>query len=613
MPAIRYRPVRLGESPCTLETDESGIAHVQPRKTLGTYPERLLDRLIEGATSHPDRTLVARRENGGAWREVSYAQMLQQVRAIAQALSTRDLSVDRPLLILSGNSIEHLSMAFAAMWTGIPHCPLSPAASLRSADYGKVHHAMTLLTPGMVFADDLDAFAPAIAATVPDDVEVVGVTGTLDSHAVSDYASLAATLATSAVDDLHAATGPDTIAKFLFTSGSTSLPKAVITTQRMLCSNQQMLLETFPFLADEPPVLVDWLPWNHTFGGSHNIGIALYNGGSLYINEGRPTPELFGETVRNLKDVSPTLYLDVPRGWEELADSLEKDAELRRSFYARLKLQFFAAAGLSQQTWNRLDALAEQECGERIRVMAGLGCTETAPSSMFTTVPEIRAGTVGLPCPGCTLKLVPADDRLEARFAGPHVTPGYWREPERTASAFDAEGFYCSGDALDFMVADDLSYGFVFDGRISENFKLSSGSFVNMGAIRTRILEATKPYVQDVVITGAQRNTVGALVFVAPTACRKLADAGHDTPVETLLDDPALQAHFSAWFKQINQSATGSATHIAQACLVGEPPSFDVGEITDKGSINQRRVLEHRAELVDALHAGTAAHMIATD
>lgn len=613
MPATRYRPVRLGESPCTLETDESGIAHVRPRKALGTYPERLLDRLIEGASRHPDRTLVARRESGGGWHELSYEQMLARVRALAQALSERELSEDRPLLILSGNSIEHLSMSFAAMWAGIPHCPLSPAASLRSADYGKVQHAMTLLTPGMVFADDLAAFAPAIEATVPNDVEVVGVTGTLESHPVTDYAELTATPTTSATDALFEATGPDSIAKFLFTSGSTSLPKAVTTTQRMLCSNQQMLLETFPFMADEPPVLVDWLPWNHTFGGSHNIGIALYNGGSLYINEGRPTPELFGETIRNLKDVSPTLYLDVPRGWEELADALEKDADLRRSFYARLKLQFFAAAGLSQQTWDRLDALAEAECGERIRVMAGLGCTETAPSSMFTTVPEIRAGAVGLPCPGCTLKLVPVDDRLEARFAGPHVMPGYWRDREQTARAFDADGFYCSGDAVDFMVAGDLDYGFVFDGRISENFKLSSGSFVNMGEIRTRILEATKPYVQDVVITGEQRDTVGALVFVAPGACRKLAAAAEDTPIDTLLDDPDLQTRFAAWFARINRDATGSATRVAQACLVSEPPSFDIGEVTDKGSINQRRVLEQRAELVDALHAGTAAHRVAID
>jgi feruloyl-CoA synthase len=613
MPATRTRPVRIGESPCTLETDASGVHYVRSKTELDAYPARLLDRLVDGAQAHPERTLIARRGADDSWHEVSYAQVLARVRSIAQALDARALSADRPLLILSGNSVEHLCMAFAAMWAGIPHCPLSPAASLRSTDYGKVRHAMELLTPGLVFADDIDAFGPAIAATVPEEIEVIGVRGTLASHTVTDYASLVATQATPAIDAVHAATGPDTIAKFLFTSGSTSLPKAVITTQRMLCANQQMLLQTFPFLADEPPVLVDWLPWNHTFGGSHNIGIALYNGGSLYINEGRPTPELFGETIRNLKDVSPTVYLDVPRGWEELANALARDAELRRSFYARLKLQFFAAAGLSQQTWNRLDELAEEECGERIRVMAGLGCTETAPSSTFTTVPVVRAGAVGLPCPGCTLKLVPIDDRLEARFAGPHVMPGYWRNAEKTASVFDNEGYYCSGDAVAFMDRHDLAYGFVFDGRIAENFKLSSGSFVDMGTLRSRILEATKPYVQDVVITGEQYDTVGALVFPALPACRELIDAPADTPVETLLDNDTLRTQFAAWFEQINASATGSASRIDRACLVAEPPSYDIGEITDKGSINQRRVLEKRSALVASLYEDTAAHRIPID
>ncbi len=611
MNANRYRPVALGDSPATINEQPSGMFRVQPTRELAAFPPRLLDALIDGAVRHPERTVVARRAADGQWRRRSYADMLKRVRAIAQALHERNLSAERPLLILSGNSIEHLEIAFGAMWAGIPHCPLSPAASLRSRDYSKVDHAMRLLTPGAVFADDLPAFAPAIQATAPIEVDILGVHGELSDRPMTSINELAATPPGVMIDALHAATGPDTIAKFLFTSGSTGRPKAVTTTQRMLCANQQMLLQTFPFLADEPPVLVDWLPWSHTFGGSHNVGIALYNGGSLYIDDGKPTPELFGETIRNLKDIQPTLHLNVPRGWEELTGALESDAALRASFYARLKLKFFAAAGLSQSVWDRLDAIALAECGERIRVMAGLGATETAPASMFTTTADIGAGSVGLPAPGCELKLVPVDDKLEARFRGPHVMPGYWRDPEQTARAFDAEGYYRSGDALTFADRQNPEYGFVFDGRMAENFKLSSGSFVDTGALRRRVLNESARYVQDVVVTGADREEAGLLIFIHADACRELAHMALDTPSTQTLASERLHAYFAQLLQRVNRAATGSASRIGRACILAEPPSFDAGEITDKGSINQRRVLTCRAAVVEALYDGTAANQIA--
>ncbi|ROO27608.1 feruloyl-CoA synthase [Salinisphaera orenii MK-B5] len=610
----RYRETALGRWSCHVETAADGAIYMRPNQGLEAYPERLLDRLIDGAQAYPDRSLVARRDADEAWRHVSYGEMLDRVRRIASALRERDLSAERPLLILSENSIEHLVLAFGAMYAGIPHCPLSPAASLRSSDYFKVAHAMRLLTPGLVFADDLNAYAPAIAATVDADTEVVGVRGTLESRAHTDFAELERHPAADDIDEVHAATGPDTVAKFLFTSGSTSLPKAVTTTQRMLCSNQQMLLQTFPFMAETPPVLVDWLPWNHTFGGSHNVGIVVYNGGTLYIDEGKPTPALFGETLRNLREISPTLYLNVPGCWEKLTRALETEPDLRRVFYKRLELKFFAAAGLAQSVWDRLDAIAEQECGERIPFMSGLGATETAPSAMFTTGGDLRAGAVGLPCPGSTLKLVPIEDqRYEARFAGPHVMPGYWRNADKSAEAFDDEQFYSSGDALEFADPHVPNRGLFFAGRIAENFKLSSGSFVATGALRGRVLGVAAPYFQDVVITGADRADIGLLIFADAQACQELADTRQAMNEEQLAACASIQRHFAELIAQVNRQATGSATRIARACILAEPPSFDAQEVTDKGSINQRRVLARRAELVDALHEDSAPHQLSID
>jgi feruloyl-CoA synthase len=370
-----------------------------------------------------------------------------------------------------------------------------------------------LLQPGLVFAADGQAFARAIEAVVPADTPLLLTAGELAGRDCHSFASLLGTQRCDEADTAFAATGPDSIAKFLFTSGSTKLPKAVITTQRMLCANQQMLLQTFPVFGEAPPVLVDWLPWNHTFGGSHNVGIVLYNGGTLYIDDGKPTPQHFAETLRNLREISPTAYLTVPKGWEELVAALEVDAELRDMFFARIKLFFFAGAGLSQAVWDRLDAVAEAHCGERIRMMAGIGMTETSPSCTFTTGPLAMAGYVGLPAPGCEVKLVPVDGKLEGRFRGPHVMPGYWRSPEQSAAVFDEEGFYCSGDALKLADPEHPEWGLMFDGRIAEDFKLNTGVFVSVGPLRTRVIMAGAPYIQDVVVTAPNRECIGLLVF----------------------------------------------------------------------------------------------------
>lgn len=608
-PAARYRPVSLGMPDVRIEA-RAGNLYLNPREALQPLPGRLLDRLLHWAEVRGEQTFVARRDAQGAWQAISYRDMLGRIRRIAAHLLDYGLSPARPLVILSGNDLEHLQLALAAYYIGVPYCPVSPAYSLVARDFAKLQHIVDLLQPGLVMAADGDAFARAIKAVVPVEVPLLLVQGDVAGRPQQRFDALLAPRDPAAADAAFARTGPDTIAKFLFTSGSTKLPKAVVTTQRMLCANQQMLLQTFPVFGEAPPVLVDWLPWNHTFGGSHNVGIVLYNGGSLYLDDGRPTPQLFGETLRNLREISPTAYLTVPKGWEELVEALERDAELRERFFARITLFFFAGAGLSQPVWNRLDRIAEQHCGERIRMMAGLGMTETAPSCTFTTGPLSLAGYVGLPAPGCEVKLAPVDGKLEARFRGPHVMPGYWRQDELNQEAFDEEGFYRSGDALRFADAERPEWGLMFDGRIAEDFKLSTGVFVSVGPLRTRVILQGSPYVQDVVVTGPDRQRIGLLVFPNLPACRELAGLGPEASVEAVLAAPALKAWLAGLLAALNREATGLASHIAWACPMVEPPSLDAGEITDKGSLNQRAVLGRRAELIDRLYDDPARHCV---
>ncbi|MDH1574709.1 feruloyl-CoA synthase [Pseudomonas sp. GD03746] len=599
----RYRQVSIGH-PKVQFSEADGILRMQAVEPLAPLPSRLLDRLLHWAAQRPDTTFIAARQPDGAWRTITYAQMLAQVRTIAANLLGFGLSAERPLALFSGNDIEHLQVALGAMYAGIPYCPVSPAYALLSQDFAKLRHVCEVLTPGLVFATDTQPFQRAFDAVLDPSVAVVSVRGQAPGRRHLSFDSLLQPGDLAPADAAFAATGPDTIAKFLFTSGSTKLPKAVVTTQRMLCANQQMLLQTFPVFAEEPPVLVDWLPWNHTFGGSHNLGIVLYNGGSFYLDAGKPTPQGFGETLRNLREISPTAYLTVPKGWEELVKALEQDAQLREVFFARMKLFFFAAAGLSQSVWDRLDRIAEQHCGERIRMMAGLGMTEAAPSCTFTTGPLSLAGYVGLPAPGCEVKLVPLDGKLEARFRGPHIMPGYWRSPQQTAEAFDDEGFYCSGDALKLADAQQPEQGLMFDGRIAEDFKLSSGVFVSVGPLRNRAVLEGSPYVQDIVVAAPDRECLGILVFPRLPECRQLAGLPAAASDAEVLGSDAVRSWFAAWLERLNRDAQGNASRIEWLSLLVEPPSIDAGEITDKGSINQRAVLQRRADTVEALYRG---------
>nr|WP_246182719.1 feruloyl-CoA synthase [Pandoraea pneumonica] len=577
---------------------EGEFWYLRSREALGDFPERLTDRLVSGAAKHPERWLIARRGADGEWIGISYAEMLARARSIGQALLDRGLSQSRPIAILSGNDLEHFQLALGAMFAGVPFAPISPAYSIVSTDYGKLRHTLGLLQPGLVYASDSKLYGRAMDAVLGDDVMRVTADGANDTLAFDALLDTAP----RDIDAAHAKVDGKTIAKILFTSGSTRQPKAVPTTQRMLCSNQQMLLQTFPTFGEAPPVLIDWLPWNHTYGGSHNVGIALYNGGTLYIDDGKPVAGKFDETLRNLREISPTVYFNVPKGWEDLAIALEKDAELRERFFAKVNLYFFGGAGLSQAAWDRLERVTETHCGERIRIMSGLGMTETSPSCMFTTGPIMRAGYIGLPAPGCEVKLAPVGGKLEVRFRGPNVMGGYWRH-EASDPVFDEEGYYCTGDAATFVDIAQPEIGLQFDGRITEDFKLSSGTFVSVGPLRARVISEGAPYVQDAVVTGINRDDIGLLVFPRVDDCRRLSGLASDAPLADVLASAPVRDFFAGLLQKLNLQAGGSATYVARLLLLDIPPSLDRGEVTDKGSINQRAVQDHRAASVDALHA----------
>lgn len=603
MAGHRYRQVAIG-NPGVEVLRDGECWYLRSRETLGDFPERLTDRLVSGAAKHPDRLLVARRGELGEWVGITYAQMLRRVRAIGQALRDRGLSAERPIAILSGNDLEHFQLALGAMYAGVPFAPISPAYSIVSTDYGKLRHTLTLLQPGLVYASDANAYGRAMDAVLGSDVVRVTADGQNDTLA---FDALLDTVPRN-IDATHAQVTGNTVAKILFTSGSTRSPKAVPTTQRMLCSNQQMLLQTFPTFGEAPPVLVDWLPWNHTYGGSHNVGIALYNGGTLYIDDGKPVAGKFEETLRNLREISPTVYFNVPKGWEDLAIALEGDAALRERFFARVNLYFFGGAGLSQAAWDRLERVTEAHCGERIRVMSGLGMTETSPSCMFTTGPVMRAGYIGLPAPGCEVKLAPVGGKLEVRFRGPNVMAGYWRH-ESTDPVFDEEGYYRTGDAATFVDKDEPEAGLQFDGRITEDFKLSSGTFVSVGPLRARVISEGAPYVQDAVVTGINRDDIGLMIFPRVDDCRRLSGLAKDAPWSDVLASAPVREVFASLLATLNASASGTATSVARLLLLDTPPSLDRGEVTDKGSINQRAVQDHRAATVDMLHAAKANDM----
>ena len=605
MSTPKFRPLRFGVTRVTLKDGVHGTHYLKADQELQAYPDRLTDRFQHWATNKPNQTLFARRvklADGtlGDWRHVTYAQAWATARNIAQALINRGLNAERPVVILSENSLEHALLALGCMVAGVPFVPTSPPYSLISQDYDKLKHVLRTVTPGMVFASDT-RYAKAIAATVSSDMEIVMNEGGIEGQQVTSFEALCQTPATSQVDAAIAATGPDTIVKFLFTSGSTKMPKAVINTQRLWCANQQQMMQSMPVLAEAPLVLVDWLPWNHTFGGNHNFGMVVFHGGTMYIDDGKPTPTLMHETLRNLREIAPTVYFNVPTGFEAIALAMKTDDLLRKTLLSRVQMFFYAGAALAQPIWDSLYESQEREIGERIVMGTGLGMTESGPFGIFVTNPNVSAGDLGVPTPGLELKLVDMGGKTEVRYRGPNITPGYWRNEEETKGAFDDEGFFCTGDAVKWIDETDVHLGLKFDGRIAEDFKLATGTFVSVGPLRGKIIATGAPYVQDVVLTGINLKEVGAMVFPTP-AVRALSGLAADAPLADVLGSAPVLAHFQNLINELSKTATGSANRIARMCLLSEPPTIDKGEITDKGSINQRSVLTHRADTVAALH-----------
>ena len=605
MSSPKFRPLHFGVTRVTLKDGAPGTHYLKADQELQAYPDRLTDRLQHWAQHKPTQTLFARRiklADGslGEWRHVTYAEAWNTARNIAQGLINRGLNAERPVVILSENSLEHALLALGCMVAGVPFVPTSPPYSLISQDYDKLKHVLRTVTPGLVFASDA-RYAKAIAATVSNDMEIVMAEGGVEGKSITPFEALCNTPATAQVDAAIAATGPDTIVKFLFTSGSTKLPKAVINTQRLWCANQQQMAQSMPILAEAPLVLVDWLPWNHTFGGNHNFGMVVFHGGTMYIDDGKPTPALMHETLRNLREIAPTVYFNVPTGFEAIALAMKTDDLLRKTLLSRVQMFFYAGAALAQPIWDSLYESQEREVGERIVMGTGLGMTESGPFGIFVTNPYVNAGDLGVPTPGLELKLVDMGGKTEVRYRGPNITPGYWRNAEETKGAFDEEGFFCTGDAVKWIDETDVHLGLKFDGRIAEDFKLATGTFVSVGPLRGKIIAAGAPYIQDVVLTGINLKEVGAMVFPTP-AVRALSGMPADTPLADVLGSAPVLAHFQNVLNELAKTATGSANRIARMCLLSEPPTIDKGEITDKGSINQRAVLSHRADTVAALH-----------
>jgi feruloyl-CoA synthase len=598
------RQARFGSCDVIVERKPEGTFYLRSPHPLAEYPANLTQRLDYWATEAPERIFFAERDDAGAWRSVSYAQTLDCVRRLGQALLDANLSPERPLVILSGNDIEHALLGLAALYVGIPYAPISPAYSLVSTDFAKLQHIIDLLTPGLGFAADGTLFARAIERVIPRNVGMVVARNAVPGSRMAAFSTLLQRTVTASVDAAHAKVGPATIGKILFTSGSTGQPKGVINLHRMLSSNQVMIRTSLAFLQDEPPVILDWAPWHHTAGGNHNVGLVLYNGGSFYIDAGKPTPNGIDATVRNLREIAPTWYFNVPKGYEALLPYLRSDKLLRKNFFSRLKVLFYAGAGLSQHIMDELEELAVATCGEQILILTSLGATETGPFALVRTWQSDVANNVGVPAAGLELKLAPVEGRLEARLRGPSITPGYWRQADLTANAFDEEGFYRLGDALKFADLADPGKGLLFDGRIAEDFKLATGTWVNVGILRAKFIHHCAPYVLDVVIAGADRSEIAALVVANAEACLALCSqpTGVSAPVE-LLRDEGVRRKFHSLLDGFARQSTGSSNRIARAILLEEPLSLDVGEVTDKGSINQRAVLQNRAQLIEEIYA----------
>ncbi len=596
-----YRPIAFAPVDIACRAVPGGGFRLHSRTALRPHDQSLSRMFRAAVEAQPDRAFLAER-SGGGWRTLTYAASRPIVDAIAAACIERGLSAERPVMVLSGNSIDHALIMLGAYTAGVPIAPVSVAYSLQSRDHAKLRHIAALLQPGLIYVADTAPFAGALGALDRTGVEIVASHNGAQLEDVISLASLAATRPGAAVERAAASSNADTIAKFLFTSGSTGLPKGVINTHGMLTANQQQIAQIWPFLAEEPLVLVDWLPWNHTFGGNHNFNLVLRHAGTFFIDAGKPMPALVGETVRNLSEISPTVYFNVPAGYAALLPHLERDAAFAKSFFAKLRFIFYAGAALPQDLWTRLEAAAIRAIGARIPLTSSWGSTETAPLATASHFLTDRSGMIGVPAPGVEVRLLPGGGKLEVRVRGPNVTPGYWKRPDLTAAAFDEEGFYCPGDAVRFADADDVAKGLMFDGRLAEDFKLATGTWVHVGGLRVGLLAAASPALQDAVVVGENLPFIGVLAWLNPVGCQRLVGRD-DLSLAELARHPVIRDHVRRAMAQWNEAHPGSSERIARVLLLPDLPSIDANEITDKGYVNQRAATACRQHEIAQLYA----------
>jgi len=595
------RPVSFFSPDVELIRRADGSLLMRSVEPLGDYDCRVGDWLDHWAREAPDRIFIVEQTRRGE-RCISYGRAREAVLLLAEGLLGHRLSPDRPLAILAANGIDHALIMLAALYVGIPIAPIAPAYALQSIDYVKLSHAFNLLTPGIVVVDDGELYRKAMEHALKAEIPVIALRNASAVPNMADLASLKGD--GNRRDEVRAAAARvrgETIAKFLFTSGSTGMPKAVVNTHGMICCNSQMKRQVAPFLADEPPVMVDWAPWNHTAGSNSNFSIILHNGGTLYIDPGKPTAALFGPSLELLRRVSPTIYFNVPRGYELLIPHLEADRAFCERFFHRLKFLWYAAASMQPATWFDLERLAVETVGHRILTVSGLGMTETAPIALFGNANASGPGVVGIPVAGVELKLIPHDESYEVRYRGPNVTPGYWRDPAATQAAFDEEGFLRSGDLLSFIDRERPQAGLRFDGRMNEVFKLDSGTKVSAGKLRLDALDVLRPLANEVVVTGADRKDVRILIFPDWEECASAAGLDRSSTPAQIASNQTLRARFLERLSKLHAAGTGSSNSIVAALLVEVPPSSAAGELTEKGTVNARALQRNRPELLDAL------------
>jgi len=594
-----FRPVRFFAPDVELARHADGSFLMRSSEPLSDYDNCIGDWLDRWALEAPNRAFLIEQTEDGE-RTISYREARASALAIAEGLLGFDLGPERPLAILGGNSIDYALIMLAALYIGIPMAPIAPGYALQSIDYLKLAHTFRVLTPGLVIVEDGVLYRTALAHALKDDIPVLAL-----RNPSADMAGLASLRGNGsrwdAVSAAASHVGRETVAKYLFTSGSTGMPKAVINTNGMLCANAQMKRQVAPVLADEPPVMVDWAPWNHTAGGNSNFNLILHNGGTLYIDPGKPLPGRFDASLKLLRRIAPTIYFNVPRGYEILIPHLEADREFSAHFFRHIKFLWYAAASMQPSTWFALERLAVDAVGEKILTVTGLGMTETSPIALFGNLYATGPGVVGIPVAGLELKLVPHDSSYEVRYRGPNVTPGYWRDSAATKAAFDEEGFFASGDLLSFIDPERPKAGLRFDGRISEDFKLTSGTKVSAGKLRLDALDALRPFANEVVVVGPDRKDVRILVFPDWQVCAATAGLNGDATPAQIASNPLLRAVLRERLEKLAATGTGSSNRIVAALLVEVPPSAAAGELTEKGTVNSRGLQRNRPELLDIL------------